>query len=190
MVGTERSKIRRHRYYSGRQRRRSRCLASRPLTKRSLLPNSTHCLCLQLSHRTYFQLFRQNYGTYRQNFIKDSQHALEIFHDLNFLGRNKLISLWELHLSILSLLMTKVSGPSNIFSIDALLRNLALKWLLRPAELVLTLNCFSFGGNYFKQTNGVAMGAKVGPTFANINRFYLTPNFLSISQPQTWSPGS
>ena len=30
--------------------------------------------------------------------------------------------------------------------------------LLRLAELVLTLNCFSFGGNYYKQTNGVAMG--------------------------------
>ena len=30
--------------------------------------------------------------------------------------------------------------------------------LLRLAELVLTLNCFSFGGNYYKQTNGVAVG--------------------------------
>ena len=30
--------------------------------------------------------------------------------------------------------------------------------LLRLAELVLTLNCFSFGGYYYKQTNGVAMG--------------------------------
>ena len=28
--------------------------------------------------------------------------------------------------------------------------------LLRLAELVLTLNCFSFGGNYYKQINGVA----------------------------------
>ena len=32
----------------------------------------------------WFQLFRQNYGTYCQNF-KDSQHALEIFRELNFL---------------------------------------------------------------------------------------------------------
>ena len=47
--------------------------------------------------------------------------------------------------------MTKVSGPSDIFSINALLRNLAL---LRLARLVLTPNYFSFGGNYFKQTNG------------------------------------
>ena len=35
--------------------------------------------------------------------------------------------------------------------------------LLRFAELVLTLNCFSFGGNYHKQTNGVTMGTKMGP---------------------------
>ena len=34
---------------------------------------------------------------------------------------------------------------------------------LRLAELVLRLNCFSFGGNYYKQTNGVAMGIKMEP---------------------------
>ena len=35
--------------------------------------------------------------------------------------------------------------------------------LLRLAELVLTLSCFSFGSNYYKQTNGVAMGTKMDP---------------------------
>ncbi|CAH3119135.1 unnamed protein product, partial [Pocillopora meandrina] len=49
------------------------------------------------------------------SYIKDSQHALEIFRSSS-------------------------------------------ETLLRLAELVLTLNCFSFGGNYYKQTNGVAMG--------------------------------
>ena len=32
--------------------------------------------------------------------------------------------------------------------------------LLRLAEIVLTLSSFPFGGNYYKQTNGVAMGTK------------------------------
>ena len=36
--------------------------------------------------------------------------------------------------------------------------------LLRLAELVLTLNCFSFADNHYKQVNGVAMGTKMGPT--------------------------
>ena len=59
--------------------------------------------------------------------IKDSQHALEILVTLISLAKTNLFSLWILHFFILSFPMTKVSGPSNIFSIDELLRNLALK---------------------------------------------------------------
>jgi len=33
---------------------------------------------------------------------------------------------------------------------------------------VLTLNCFSFADDYYKQINGVAMGAKMGPSYANL----------------------
>ena len=40
--------------------------------------------------------------------------------------------------------------------------------LLRLAELVLTLYCFSFDGRYFQQINGVAMGTKVEPSYANL----------------------
>ena len=40
--------------------------------------------------------------------------------------------------------------------------------LLRLAELVLTLNCFSFNGEFFKQINGVAMGTKMGSSYANL----------------------
>ena len=39
--------------------------------------------------------------------------------------------------------------------------------LLRLAEIVLTLNCFSFADNYCKQINDVAMGTKMGPSYAN-----------------------
>ena len=48
----------------------------------------------------------------------------------------------------------------NVYSdtkIKRLKRNLA--------EPVLILNCFSFCGNYYKQTNGVAMGTKMGPSY-------------------------
>ena len=40
--------------------------------------------------------------------------------------------------------------------------------LLRLAELVLTLNCFSFADSYYKQINGVAMGTKMGPSYVNL----------------------
>ena len=38
--------------------------------------------------------------------------------------------------------------------------------LVRLAELVLTLNSFSFNGDYFQQTGGVAMGGRLGPNYA------------------------
>ena len=38
--------------------------------------------------------------------------------------------------------------------------------LVRLAELVLTLNTFSFNGDYYQQTGGVAMGSRFGPNYA------------------------
>ena len=51
--------------------------------------------------------------------------------------------------------------------------------LLRLAELVLTLNCFSFAGNYYKQINGVAMGTKMGPSYANRFVGYVEHQFFN-----------
>ena len=38
--------------------------------------------------------------------------------------------------------------------------------LTRLAELVLTLNAFSFNGDHYRQISGVAMGSKLGPSYA------------------------
>ena len=51
--------------------------------------------------------------------------------------------------------------------------------LLRLAELVLTLNCFSFGDNYYKQIDGVAMGTKMGPSYANLFVGFIENKFFS-----------
>ena len=37
--------------------------------------------------------------------------------------------------------------------------------LVRLAELVLTLNTFSFNGNFYRQTEGIAMGSRLGPNY-------------------------
>ena len=52
--------------------------------------------------------------------------------------------------------------------------------LLRLAELVLTLNCFSFADSYYKQINGVAMGTKMGPSYAflDIKTFHRKQQFM------------
>ena len=51
--------------------------------------------------------------------------------------------------------------------------------LLLLAELVLTLNCFSFAGSYYKQISGVAMGTKMGPSYANLLVGYIEHQFFN-----------
>ena len=51
--------------------------------------------------------------------------------------------------------------------------------LPRLAELVLTLNCFSFGDNYYKQINGVAMETKMRPSFAHLFVGFIEKKFFS-----------
>ena len=48
------------------------------------------------------------------------------------------------------------------------IREASTEPLLRLAELVLTLDYFSFSGEFHTQTNGVAMGTKMGPNYANL----------------------
>ncbi|XP_054757395.2 uncharacterized protein LOC129263512 [Lytechinus pictus] len=42
----------------------------------------------------------------------------------------------------------------------------SVETLLRLAELVLRLSAFEFDGRYYKQHKGVAMGTKMGPSYA------------------------
>ena len=57
--------------------------------------------------------------------------------------------------------------------------------LLRLAKLELTLNCFSWAENYYKLINGVAMGTKMGPSYANLFIGYI--EHQSIQRPQIWT---
>ena len=52
--------------------------------------------------------------------------------------------------------------------------------LLRLAELVLRLNCFSFAGSYYKKINGVAMDTKMGPSYANLFVGYIDRNRIKL----------
>ena len=56
--------------------------------------------------------------------------------------------------------------------------------LLRLAELDLTLDCFSFVDNYYKQINGVAMGTKMGPSYANLFVGFIENNFFPTTTDQ------
>jgi len=43
----------------------------------------------------------------------------------------------------------------------------------------LTLNCFLFADNHYKQVNGVTMGTKMGPSYANLIVGYIENQFFN-----------
>ena len=101
------------------------------------------------------------------SYIKDSTYALKIFHDFNFSGQEKLIFTMDI-----TSLYTVIPSIRDLQALKQFFDQRTVKkpsseTLLRLAELVLTLNCFSFAGNYYKQINGVAMATTMGPSYAN-----------------------
>ena len=112
------------------------------------------------------------------SYIKDSQHALEIFRDFNFLGEDKLI--FTMDISSLYTVIPNSEGLQALgyFFDQRTVAEPSSETLLRLAELVLTLNCFSFAGNYYKQINGVAMGTKMGPSYSNLFVGYVEHQFF------------
>ena len=110
---------------------------------------------LQLFYRTYFQQFWRDDGSYRQTFtiIHLRGTHLKFFATFDSLAETNSFSLWIWHFFILKFSFFKVSWPSNFLRT---VKEPSSETLLRLAELVLTLSCFSFGNNYHKQTNGVA----------------------------------
>ena len=111
------------------------------------------------------------------SYIKDNQHALEIFRDSNFLGQDKLLFIMD----ITSLHSVILNGEGLLalkhFFDQRTVKEPSFQTLIRSAEIVLSLNCFSFGGSHCKQTNGVALGTKIGPSYAYL--FCRSPNLIS-----------
>ena len=123
-----------------------------------------------------------------RSYIKDSQHALEIFRDFNFLSEDKLI--FTMEISSLYTVIPNSEGLQALryFFDQRTVTEPSSETLLRLAELVLTLNCFSFTSNYYKQINVVAMGTKMGPSYANIFVGYVEHEFFVFHFPSDAAP--
>ena len=112
------------------------------------------------------------------SYIKDSQHALEIFRDFSFLGQNKVILTMDIT-SLYTVIRNGLQALKHFFD-HRTVKEPSSETLLRLAKLVLTLiSCFSFGSNYYKQANGVAMGTKMGPSYANLFVGFIEHQFFS-----------
>ena len=110
---------------------------------------------------------------------RQDSHVCRKTRDFNFLGEDKLI--FTMDITSLYTIIPNCEGRlalKHFFD----LRNVKepnSETLLRLAELVLTLNCFSFAGSYYKQINGVAMGTKMGPSYANLFVGYIEHQFFN-----------
>ena len=113
------------------------------------------------------------------SYIKNSNHALEIFRNFNFSGENKII--FTMDITCLYTVIPNNEGLQALkYSFNQRpIKNPSSETLLRLAELVLTLNCFSLGDICYKQINGVAMGTKMGPSGANLFVGFIENKFFS-----------
>ena len=90
-------------------------------------------------------------------YVKDSQHALEIFRDFNFLREDKLISTMDI-----TSLYTVIPNGEGLLALKHFFDLRTVKeprseTLLRLVELLLTRNCFSFADYHHYTFNSLTL---------------------------------
>ncbi|XP_076455795.1 uncharacterized protein LOC143290328 [Babylonia areolata] len=121
-------------------------------------------------------------------YIKGTGDTLRLLDDLSFPDNST-----ELHLFTMDIVSLYTSIPHGD-GLQALkhyleksdIKDLHIPTILRLAELVLSLNSFTFEDRHFQQTRGVAMGTKMGPSFACLFVDYVEEqalNHFSGTQP-------
>ena len=109
--------------------------------------------------------FVKNLPTY----VKDTNHALRIFDSFNF-DESDARPRFLFTMDIKSL-YTVIPNNGGLEALTYYLDQRTIKeppthTLTRLAELVLTLNAFSFNDQHYRQIGSVAMGTKMGPNYA------------------------
>ena len=109
--------------------------------------------------------FVKNLPTYG----KETNHALRIFYSLNFDesdARPRFLFTMDIK-SLYTVIPNNGGLEALTYHLDQrMIKEPPTHTLSRLAELVLTLNAFSFNGQHFRQIGGVAMGTKMGPNYA------------------------
>ena len=109
------------------------------------------------------------------SYVKDSQTRTSNFPRFQFPGRRQAYFHYRYYIS---LHRHPILALKHFFDLRTV-KEPSSETLLRLAELVLSLNCLSFADSYFKQINGVAMGTKMGPSYANLFSGYIEHKFLN-----------
>ena len=104
-----------------------------------------------------------------KTYVKDTNHALEILSTFQFHDHDT--SQRFLYTMDIKSLYTVIPHNSGLEALKYFLGKRPVLdpptvTLIRLAELVLTLNAFSFNNEFYHQVGGVAMGRKMGPNYA------------------------
>ena len=136
------------------------------------------------SNLSYFiDLFLQPYVQNSESYIKDSQNLIQHCNNLEIgkISHKYSCDFESLYTNIITsdaidTITEYFSRLINNFDFDIVGFNSILK-------IVLLNNIFSFNNNFYLQKNGLAMGSKCGPTFANIYVYILEKKWLFIHKP-------
>lgn len=101
-------------------------------------------------------------------YIKDTNHCLELVDSFRFDNTSQSRLLFSMDVKSL---YTVIPNHDGLKALQHYLdkRNVqepSTNTLLRLAELVLSLNAFSYEDKYYKQVGGVSMGTRMGPSYA------------------------
>ena len=112
------------------------------------------------------------------SYIKDTNHTLSLLQNFRFQGRHRIIITGDV-----SNLYTVIDHGNGLRALQHFLNKRAVQdppthVVVKLAELVLSLNAFQFDSQFYRQVCGVAMGTKMGPSFACLYLAYLEEKFF------------
>lgn len=130
-------------------------------------PIVSACSCPTVLISDLLDLIFQPLVSLLPTYVKDTTHALNLLRNFSFPSDGT-----ERHVFTMDIVSLYTNIPHNdgLQAVNHFLKmssfNLHIPTIMRLTELVLTLNSFAFDGGHFKQQSGVAMGTKMGPSFA------------------------
>ena len=132
-------------------------------------PIVSACNCPTGNIASYLDMVMSSLVCNLKTYVKDTNHALQIFRTFQF--ANDDASQRFLYTMDIKSLYTVIPHNSGLEALKYFLNKRPVLdpptvTLTRLAELVLTLNAFSFNNEFYHQVGEVAMGSKMGPNYA------------------------
>lgn len=118
-----------------------------------------------------------------KTYVKDTNHALQLFETYSFPdSRQRLLFTMDV-----SSLYTSIPHSEGLKAIKYFFEKypptgISVDTILELTSFVLDHNCFEFDGKFYQQINGVAMGTKMGPSYACLFMGYLEQQIFSNYQ--------